>query len=213
MRAEEFWKAFISQIEINRTKLEKVWNLAGKAKGETAFTKEIKIVIANAIADGNKIVSESLDVHRDEHHIQTEYYRIDLIDWTQKKDNDFYIVEGGLDNYQLRKHAWNFDIAVEHENDENDWSDEIIKLAYIFCDLRVVIGYFPYIATGKEEMQQKYLNKVAETINGLKCKGNMKHGEFLVILGDIEKGESDGFKMLTYTPYLYRGTRFIKQDW
>ncbi len=45
-----------------------------------------------------------------------------------KKDEEYFEVDG-IENYKLKKRAWNFTIAVEHENKATDWSDEVIKLA------------------------------------------------------------------------------------
>ena len=209
MEARAFWERFKRLVEENNAKLKNVWSERSKSgKGENPFTKEIKQVITQAINQAQGVVGVNT------YYTQKEYYRIDLIGWEQKKDNDYYEINNDF-GYQLSKHAWNFDIAVEHENDERDWSDEVVKLAYIFCDLRVVIGYFPYIKneTKKWELQQKYLDAVVGTIKQLNGYDNMNHGQFMIILGDVGGKEEDGFKKLIYTPYLYSGDKFIRQDW
>ena len=190
MEAQEFWESFSNQIQTNQIELEEKWDSHSNEKGkETPFTKKIKEVIANAI----KYRKPS-----DEFIVQPEYYNIDLTEWEQKKGKpkEKLFVENGLEGYGFEKYAWNFDIAVEHENDKNLWMDEVIKLAYIFCYLRVVIGYFPYIeeADKKIEMQQKYLDAISETIKTLKCRENMKHGGFMVILGDVVVKETENFE-------------------
>lgn len=209
MEAREFWESFKRLVEENSAKLEDVWSERSESgKGENPFTKEIKQVITQAINQAKGVVGVNT------YYTQKEYYRIDLIGWEQKKDNNYYEINNDL-GYQLNKHAWNFDIAVEHENDEKDWSDEVIKLAYIFCKLRVVIGYFPYMKNENEKwkLQQEYLNAVTKTIGQLSCKENMEHGDFMIILGDVGGKAEDGFKKLVYTPYLYRDDKFIRQDW
>ena len=209
MRAQDFWKSFKQQIEVNRNDLITVWSARSKkGEGENPFTKEIKKVITQAINNAEGMVGLN------EYHTQKEYYRIDLIGWEQKKDSNCYDINNDL-GYQLNKHAWNFDIAVEHENDEKDWSDEVVKLAYIFCGLRVVIGYFPYMKNKNEkwELQQKYLDAVVGTIEQLNCFENMKHGEFMIILGDVGGKKEDKFEELIYTPYLYEGGKFERQNW
>ncbi len=197
MKAKEFWENFSEQIQINQLELEEKWDLHSKRKfGETPFTKKIKEILTNVIKD-KKPSKEFV--------VQTEYYNIDLVQWQQKKsqNKEKLFVENGIETYSFDKCAWNFDIAIEHENDKNLWMDEVIKLAYVFCNLRVVIAYFPYVKNGKEEMQLKYLHAITDTIKTLSCNENMKHGEFMIILGDVGGKEADGFKKLVYTPYLY----------
>lgn len=209
MTAQNFWKSFKQQIEEHRNSLSNAWSARSKkGEGENPFTKEIKQVITQAINQAKGVVGVNT------YHTQKEYYRIDLIGWEQKKDTGHYEIDNAL-GYQLNKHAWNFDIAVEHENDERDWSDEVVKLAYIFCELRVVIGYFPYMKNENEkwELQQKHLNAVVQTIEQLNCYGNMNHGQFMVILGDVGGKKEDNFKELIYTPYLYKGGKFERQNW
>lgn len=213
MEARKFWESFKRLVEENSAKLEDVWSERSESgKGENPFTKEIKQVITQAINQAKGVVGVNT------YYTQKEYYRIDLIGWEQKKDNNYYEINNDL-GYQLNKHAWNFDIAVEHENDEKDWSDEVIKLAYIFCKLRVVIGYFPYMKNENEkwELQQKHLDAVVGTIKQLNCSQNMNHGEFMIILGDVGKENDEGFEKLVYTPYLYnkddKDGKFEKQDW
>jgi len=209
MEALEFWESFKRLVEENSAKLEDIWSERSESgKGENPFTKEIKQVITQAINQAQGVVGVNT------YHTQKEYYRIDLIGWEQKKDTGHYEIDNDL-GYQLNKHAWNFDIAVEHENDERDWSDEVVKLAYIFCELRVVIGYFPYMKNENEkwELQQKHLNAVVQTIEQLNCYDNMNHGQFMVILGDVGGKKEDNFKELIYTPYLYKGGKFERQNW
>ena len=199
MKANDFWTNFRDEIERNRTTLESVWDSRSDERGQgTPFTDEMKDVIDAAV----KRTCPHLATQR-------EYYRIDLIGWLQKntEKKERYAIEDGIAGYHLNKHAWDFDIAVEHENDPSDWSDEVVKLAYICCDLRVVIGYFPYVKQGKEAMQQNYLTAVADTLQTLGCKDNMAHGTFMVILGDVLRGEAEDFKKLSYTPYIYRSDR------
>ena len=130
MTAREFWKSFEQNIKLEKIQLESVWD------EQASFTEKITALISRVIKDAkpsNKFI------------VQPEYYNIDLTEWEQKKlkTKEKLFVENGLKGYRFEKYAWNFDIAVEHENDKNLWMDEVIKLAYVFCDLRVVIGYFP----------------------------------------------------------------------
>ena len=189
MEAREFWLKFQEKIEEHREALEKRW------LKDKAFTKSIKQVITEIIKE--KYPSENFVV-------QPEYYNIDIVGWEQKKsEKKEYLLKE--DEYLFEKYAWNFSVAVEHENKKELWMDEVVKLAYIYCDLRVVIGYFPYKI---KEKQQSYLNEVASVLAGLGCRENLKSGDFLVILGDVDGDRTDGFGRLVYTPYLYRDGTF-----
>lgn len=212
MTAKEFWTNFIDQVKEDEVKLKKAWCK------ETSFTNEIKETIRKAI---KKKYSNAVDYKRyqsfgnGEYVLQTEYFNIDLVCWQQRKDKEYHEMSNEayqFKKYKLKKHAWDFDIAIEHENKPMDWSDEVIKLAYIFCNLRVVIGYFPYMQNKKEKRraQLAYLNTVAQTLNDLECKENMSHGDFIVILGDSKEyaDDSTDFKELEYIPYKWNGSEF-----
>ena len=192
MEAREFWLKFQEKIDEHREVLEKRW------LKDKAFTKSIKQVITEVIKE--KYPSENFVV-------QPEYYNIDIVGWEQKKsaEKEYLLKEDERDGYLLEKYAWNLSVAVEHENVKELWMDEVVKLAYIYCDLRVVIGYFPYKI---KEKQQSYLDEVASVLLGLDCRENLERGDFLVILGDVDGERTDGFGRLVYTPYLYRDGTF-----
>jgi hypothetical protein len=202
MKAKDFWISLCEQIEANREDLESAWT------DLPSFTSAMTNVISRAIKSRQA---------SDKHVVQPEYFNIDLTKWEQKKsaDNEYISSPSQLKQYHLKKYAWDLNIAVEHENDKDLWMDEVVKLAHIFCDLRVVIGYFPYVRDEglKWAIQQSYLDNVAETINTLKCRENMDHGEFMIILGDVGNKNNQGFKPLVYTPYLYCDGRFAKQNY
>lgn len=195
MLAEKFYECFTKAIEAKRDVLESAWDNLG------CFTNEIKQLISDAMKQTKE--TESFEVQR-------EYYNIDLTGWVQRKtkSKEMLTVNDGIQAYKFEKYAWDFIMAIEHENDKNLWMDELIKLSYIFCELRVVIGYFPYIdnCTQKLMMQKKYLEEVAKTMQKLNCKDNLSNGEFMIILGDVCEKEDEGFKKLTYTPYLYNSS-------
>lgn len=192
MEAREFWLKFQDKIKEHREVLEKRW------LKDKAFTKSIKQVITEVIKE--KYPSENFVV-------QPEYYNIDIVGWEQKKsaEKEYLLKEDERDGYLFEKYAWNLSVAVEHENKKELWMDEVVKLAYIYCDLRVVIGYFPYKIKGK---QQSYLDEVASVLAGLGCRENLERGDFLVILGDADGDGMDGFGRLVYTAYLYRDGSF-----
>ncbi len=104
---------------------------------------------------------------------QNEYYRIDAVGYSK----------GKLDSTNLLyPHLWDLEIAIEHENSSKDWLDEIIKLAHICCPLRVVIGYVPVEQRDLGDAER--LNYAASALKQLKCRDNLKNGEFMIILGN-----------------------------
>ena len=106
---------------------------------------------------------------------QNEYYRIDASGYAPRW-NELEKVNG------FKAHLWDLKIAVEHENDPKDWLDEVIKLAHIYCPLRVVIGYVPMKIRETEDVKRlKYASKALQM---LECKDNLANGEFMVILGN-----------------------------
>lgn len=130
---------------------------------------------------------------------QNEYFRIDAISWTAKADT----VEKPGDIH-LRPHLWDLEIAVEHENDHNDWMDEVVKLAHIACPLRVVIGYMPW---NKRDADQKYLDHVSKWLETLRCADNVRRGEFMIILGNCDTGKTPE-RYFGYKGYLFNPERF-----
>ena len=190
MTAKEFWKDFLAKIEQRQEELKRWW------REPALFTDHMRNALTEIIRGRNP---------SNEFIVQPEYFNIDLTGWEQKKrcPEEHLAVSEDFGTYRLKKYAWNFDIAIEHENDKSLWMDEVIKLAYIFCDLRIVIGYFPYVKEDKIGTQQRYLDAICDTIKTLKCHENMNHGEFMIILGDVASSKAEGFKELVYTPYLY----------
>ena len=116
MEAREFWLKFQDKIERRRGELEKRW-LKPKA-----FTKSIKQYITEIIKENYP--SENFVV-------QPEYYNIDIVGWEQKKSEkkEYLLKEDERDGYLFQKYAWDFSVAVEHENKKELWMDEVVKLA------------------------------------------------------------------------------------
>ena len=123
---------------------------------------------------------------------QNEYYRIDAMGycnhWRELSKNNL-----------LSPHLWDLEIAVEHENSSKDWLDEVIKLAHICCPLRVVIGYVPLEQRTCGDAER--LAYVSSALKLLKCRENLKNGEFMVILGNSNtKNQEEHF--FNYKAYI-----------
>ena len=128
--------------------------------------------------------------------VSTEYYRIDVSSWEQLRDKNELNPD---DEHKLSTYLWNFEVAVEHENDDKAWMDEIVKLLHIICPLRVVICYLPMKQRDKDLY---YLNKIYEKIKTLYAfeNNNFDKNEFIVIIGNskCEKKEENFFNYHAY---------------
>lgn len=159
-----------------------------KMNGE--FTGLVNRLIVNTILEENKL------------RWSNEYYRIDVIGWKNICGDER--LKDDYNSARLRYHSWKLEFAFEHENDPEDWSDEVIKLLYVHCPLRVVVGY--------NDMKKRddpvagdlaKLGLVAETISDLRVEVT---GEFLVILGNssAEYNQIGGIEnYFGYRAYLY----------
>ena len=180
MDARTFLAKFLNIFVDNRLKAEETYY------NNTVFTAFITEEINRILSDGK-------------HEKQNEYFRIDAIRWTGKAD-DMEDTPG----VQLKRHLWDLEVAVEHENDPKDWMDEVVKLAHIACPLRVVVGYMPW---DKRNEDQRYLDHVGKWLNELLCKDNMQRGEFLIILGNCNTGGKKE-RYFGYRGYLFNPERF-----
>ena len=172
--AESFWRAFYREVNTQIEEIKAKW------ENQTDFTK----FILKGICDS---VLQKMNCKR-----QYEYFRIDLIGWTES-DYDFGKCPKGF-----KRHFWDFNVAIEHENNREDWLDEVVKLSYINCPLRIVIGYAP------TENRQAYLDYASEALRLLnkRYQSIREDQEFLLILGDSYlPGET--VSAINYTPYLY----------
>ncbi len=149
---------------------------------------------------------------------QKEYYRIDLIGWTQRKDKlkDSEKFEQAK-NFNL--HMWDLNIAIEHENSSKDWLDEVVKLLYINCPRRLVIGYVNYNKKTRdiEANDKLYLDCVLECLNSLDKDGTKmfikKDDQFGILLGNagyddigLDKNQTEEYykKVINYRLYFIK---------
>lgn len=210
----EFYNELVDRAKNSKSELRKKYSV-----DKTAFTDEI-IKEMSDILKMKKIIYDYKD---NEIKVAKEYYRIDLISWTQRKEEiQKFINESNVKNFNA--HLWDFDFAIEHENNENDWLDEVIKLAYINCPNRVVISY----VNRNEKKDEDYLKSVVEALNVLDpngYKGLIKDNEnqtdekyeFGIILGSCNI-EYDGDvmseeyyeKVIDYQLYMIKFNKDIK---
>lgn len=125
-----------------------------------------------------------------------EYYRIDVIGYA----SHYNLIENKEDA-PIIPYAWDLKIAVEHENKNNCWMDEVVKLAHISCDLRVVIGYLPMKKreNGEDEKCLEYIVDVMK--KHCKCYENLKNNEFMIIIGNSNTKRPEEF--FNYKGYVF----------
>ncbi len=135
--------------------------------------------------------------------LANEYYHI---------DNCIYenINEGCKKINNMNYHQWRLIAAVEHENAWNDWSDELVKLTYIQCPLRVIISYgnIDY-DEGNYVEALHHANQVAQVIH----LENYIHEnqEFALIFGPRLADLKNNSKIVDlYKAYIWNGNEFEK---
>ena len=192
MTAQDFWIRFQAEIDRN-PELCDLWN------DTSDFTDRIMGKLQAVIAeDGVKT--------------EREYFRIDLISYQSHLRQDPG-APGGTEPLfgSLKRYAWDLVTAVEHENDRRLWMDEVVKLAHVACDLRVVIGYLPL---DERERHGAYLDRIAETLEGVRAWRHTRDcGEFMILIGDCKLPRGAEEHRCVYTPYLFRNGGFIRPSW
>jgi len=189
MKAQEFWERFknlFTEGTESLTDARKHWKVPQE------FTNQfVNPYIPKIITDENDTS-------------EFEYFRIDIIAYSQRKDEaEAYPYDG-----ELKPHLWDLKVAFEHENEKEKWLDEVIKLSHINCPLRVVVGYF-FPDAAKRNNALDFAAAMLEKRIGKDCASDQ---EFLLILGDSGTNAQQ-VNASTYTPYLYSKGKFIKQEW
>lgn len=132
--------------------------------------------------------------------VSHEYYRIDVCGWHEEHDN---VLKNEFKKTNMIWHSWKLDM-FEHENFFRNWNDELNKLLFINCPLKVVVGYNDVDKRYDEIMGDSHkLDLISKVISSLKVEVT---GEFMVILGNRGKGLdlSQGIKnYFGYKAYLY----------
>ena len=141
-----------------------------------------------------------------------EYYRFDVSSWEQLKSR----IEDICKEVNMNPHLWDLRIAFEHENNPKDWFDEVIKLLYIDCPLKVVVGYNKYETRfiNNKESDKSKLNALCLILSKLnRIKDLLSKNEFLIILGNCGSGfeEKQGTEYFGYKGYkLYIDGEMVK---
>ena len=183
--ANQFWNDFVAlwsnDAFLNEAK--EKWHNKNRQTGFTPFI----ILHINKILENCGLTA------------MNEYYRIDAIGYRDKKESIScpHIVE---------PHYWPLDVAVEHENESGKWTDELVKLLYINCPLRVVIGYYtegqdiaPALEYAAKILSQANLEAPSPCVTDAH--------EYLLILGENIQ-DTSRLSEAVYTPYIFTNGTF-----
>lgn len=189
---KEFYKEFKSEVEKSDIEAEIVnryhnrYNENQKQKGYSQYIFENLIY---------KVLKEKgyrpyVRGEKKDKCYQPEYYKIDCPGWSKIKTEDSDKVE------KFSCYCWSLDFAIEHENNYEEWMDEVIKLLFINCPLRIVIGYNNR-KIHTERSDELQLNSVMKSIKKIidKYEGTRtfisENDEFGIILGEGYTNEND----------------------
>ena len=188
MTATEFFNEYKSKVREHITHTDGRNYLDIYRTDEPTFTELINKQIIHSI-----IAEAGLDV-------QHEYFRIDTVGWHGKYD---ILDRDRAKTVGLNRHLWDLMIAVEHENDKEDWLDELIKLIHVKCPLKVVIGYNYCDCRGENENNK--LQYAAECMQMIKAFSNDTAEEYLITIGNgAPKDKSKpNYTSFDYRAYLY----------
>lgn len=172
--AEDFWNKFSDGLSIKLNGNPTWRNTYKSNKRWTQFIYEFLWEFARKSYNYSK--------HRE---CSTEYLRTDM---------GFYDIDKITEDIDLKygEFEWDFDVAIEHENDDTAWFDEFVKLIHVNCGLKVLISYYRYHDKNGKITEPEEIMKIAEKIYNTRKYKNL-NDNWLIILGpcldDIEKGK------------------------
>lgn len=192
MNAQEFYHKFVNAVfEENKTDNGKTYfEIYHKSTGTgTELTKLVKPII-------NRIIESGTDEKTGKDYIsQNEYFKVDAIGYIDRKEEMQNAAQ--TESIDMNPHFWDLKIAVEHENDKKDWFDEAIKLIYLKCPLKVIIGYSPCDKREEDLKKLHFLSTFMKKINVFQ----EPHESYLIILGN-SAGSYD-YEKFDYIGYVY----------
>ena len=134
---------------------------------------------------------------------QHEYFRIDTVGWITR----YQEMSEEAHKLDLSAHLWDLEIAVEHENSKQDWTDEVIKLIHVKCPLKVVISYSR--CDERDTTEWEKLDFIARWMQKVKAFAKGSDEEYLLIFGNCFNPQTKAdYDTFDYRGYLYnRQTR------
>lgn len=189
MTAKDFWRKFQALF---KNDIEALTVARENWENPTDFTnKFVKVFLP-------RIMKE-----KDTTEIKLEYYRVDIVAYNneRKKEAEEAAKDLGLTYKEFKPYLWDLEIALEHENDREEWLDELVKLSYINCPLRIVISY------ALEENKEKCLSLAATVLQKIVRSNTPVGQEFMLILGKSDIPH-DQVNEKTYEAYIYKDGEF-----
>ena len=184
---EEGWGR-LSKKKINRKVIVEDDTLIDIYRHGSAFTVLINEIILPFLLQKRGMV------------FSNEYYRIDVIGYKNGLKDD--LRDEGKD-LKLTPYCWEFGYAIEHENDIGKWIDEAVKLSYIKCPRKIIIGYNRPISKEQQEKSCLELNKKCFKYL-LKCleKANVPKGDNKLTLFFGVRDEKGAWDKIEYEGYV-----------
>lgn len=175
--AIKFFRRFIDEME--------KCDIATYKHGGSSFTNYMTTLIERILEEEFSLKTER------------EYLRIDVIGWMDRKNE----IKEDAEFWCLNPHLWDLYVAVEHENNPYDWTDEVIKMAHIRCPLKIIIGY-NYCDCRDTDMEklQTALNWMSKTNVYSSCENEA----LLFIFGNASaKRSRENYESFDYQGYIY----------
>lgn len=194
MTAQEFYNAFIHSLDnenITKDYIKKEYENDGR------WTKRITKIVCDIIEKAGLKPEK-------------EFYRIDYIGWKERKNSIWE--KAGL--VEMIPCLWDLKVAVEHENKQDDWTYELVKLVHISCPLKVIIGYSPCDERGPGGLEEQRLEYAAELMSKVDAFKNTSEDEYVVILGNSKRKNrsNPGYDSFAYRGYVYREGHFCRLE-
>ncbi len=139
-----------------------------------------------------------------------EYYRIDVYGWDSVFGEEVSALSELTKKQRLGFHCWTPAIAIEHENNWAEWTDELVKLAYIRCPLKVIIAYNHTAETATHEREDRGLLEVAEKTLQKCAYYQDDKDDYLLIFGTSGKNAAY-YSLNTDNKYEYRGYLYNRE--
>lgn len=184
--AEDFWSRFAEKLR-NKIMRDEEWE--EKYKSNKRWTKFIYELLGDDIKNEYK--------YNRFRECSTEYLRTDM---------GFYDISKRTEgiNSKYDGFEWDFDIAIEHENDETAWLDEFVKLVHINCGLKVLISYHHYSTNNGIPKEPDEILEVAEKIYNSRKYKNL-NDNWIIILGPCFNDMINGKDFVAYKSTIENG--------
>lgn len=181
MKAVDFYKAFINNVQENR--VYEGNTLREYYRKDKNYTPVITKIICEIIESYGLVA-------------QKEYFNVDVVGYLNHPED----IELKAKEHGLKPYLWDMKIVVEHENAKALWGDELIKLVHLKSPLKVVIAY-NHSSKRDDKMKGDLakLTTVSEWLNRLEAFRKVEDEEYMIIFGNCQ-GKYDVFD---YRGYVY----------